>query len=103
MGSNLCNDLDAMVRTVNVSRIQKRWGAFEAEEGRSVLEAAAEHLGWGEFAQPPKWPAAAPEPEMDSPTAASEPPPGNGHIARSLKEAPVPLGEGRSSATASWL
>ena len=74
MGANLCNDLDAMVRTANSSRVKRRWGAFEGEEGKIVLEAAKEHLGWGEqLDESPKakQPTAAPEPQMGNPTEAS--------------------------------
>ena len=84
MGSTMCNDLDAMVRTVNANRIKKRWGAFEADEGRSILDAATEHLSWGEqfkdgqsepaAPSPPKRSPAATEPQSGTRSVASEPP-----------------------------
>ena len=49
MGHGLCNDLDAMVRTVNRERMQRRVlheSTFTEDEKKEIGAAAYDALGW---------------------------------------------------------
>ena len=49
MGHGLCNDLDAMVRTVNRERMQRRVlheSTFTEDEKKEIGAAAYDVLGW---------------------------------------------------------
>ena len=46
MGLGMCNDLDAMVRTVKRSRVEARVISLSREERESIRKGAAAALGW---------------------------------------------------------
>ena len=46
MGLGMCNDLDAMVRTVKRSRVEARVKSLSREERESIRKGAAAALGW---------------------------------------------------------
>lgn len=48
MGLSLCNDLDAMVRTVKRSRVEARVTSFSRDEVESIRKGADAALGWAQ-------------------------------------------------------
>lgn len=58
MGLGLCHDLDAMVRTVNRTRMRRRIYGFQPHETGEVHQVANSALAWGRRLVDP--PAAAP-------------------------------------------
>ena len=48
MGLAMCNDLDAMVRTVSRTRMEARLTSFASTESHQIQGAAALALGWAE-------------------------------------------------------
>ena len=51
MGLAMCNDLDAMVRTVSRTRMEARLTSFASTESHQIQGAAALALGWAEAAE----------------------------------------------------
>ena len=51
MAHALCNDLDAMVRTVSRTRMEARLTSFASTESHQIQGAAALALGWAEAAE----------------------------------------------------